>query len=306
MKKSEKQNPVLGFLGFGEAASEIAMGLRSAGFVQIEAYDINAETPPMSEVIHERAAAAGVILSAGCSTLVAKSDIVVSANSSSAAVAVARQAAPFLSRGKLYADINSASPETMREVAEVVMSTGSAFVDVAVMGPVPRSRHKVPLLASGDGAVRFQELMTPYGMVIDVIGDSPGQASAAKLIRSIYMKGSAALLYEMAAAAQTYDVTDLVLAGVCADIDAGPFMEMVTRLIGGTAVHAGRRIHEMQDVVDTLSGAGLRHRMADATLETLQWIHDLNLSQRLGGRVPTDFHAVTAILPVGQRRSDST
>jgi hypothetical protein len=37
--------------------------------------------------------------------------------------------------------------------------------------------------------------------------------------------------------------------------------------------------------------------MSDATLETLQWIESLGLSEPLGGKVPADFHAVTRLLP---------
>ena len=45
----------LGFIGFGEAAFGITMGLKSEGFEHITAYDRAYKQPPQSKIITERA-----------------------------------------------------------------------------------------------------------------------------------------------------------------------------------------------------------------------------------------------------------
>ncbi|MDF2500823.1 MAG: Phosphogluconate dehydrogenase, NAD-binding, putative-like protein [Anaerosporomusa subterranea] len=63
------------------------------------------------------------------------------------------------------------------------------MVDVAVMGPVPTSGHKVSMLASGAGTALFVEKMHPYGMNITLLEGPAGKSSASKMFRSIFMKG---------------------------------------------------------------------------------------------------------------------
>lgn len=280
----------LGFIGFGEAASEICLGLRSEGFSALEAYDARQDCSPDSELILQRANEARITLSKSIKELVERSTIVISANSSSAAISVAREAAEFLCSKQLFVDVNAAGPQAMEEASSAIRASGAEFVDVAMMGPIPRSRHKVPILASGDGAIRFAELMTPFGMRIRVLGGAAGQASATKLIRSIFMKGAAALFYELSIPAMHYGVVDLVLEGICSDMDAGPFMDMVTRWISGTAIHAGRRVHEMHDVLALLEQNAMRSPMTQATTNTLEWLAGLGLRDQLGGKLPSDFH----------------
>jgi hypothetical protein len=106
------------------------------------------------------------------------------------------------------------------------------------------------------------------------------------------MKGAAALLYEMCLAADRYGVVDLVMASVCEDMDAVPFEEMATRFIAGTAVHAERRVHEMEDVLQMLDDVGTRSSMSAATTETLRWISSLGLREALGGKVPNEYATV--------------
>jgi 3-hydroxyisobutyrate dehydrogenase-like beta-hydroxyacid dehydrogenase len=289
---SNRQEKVVGFIGFGEAASEIALGLRDEGFTRLEAYDVNQAREPQGALVRNRASQAGISLSKDCGDLIKRADILVSATSSTVATSVAQDAAKYLSPGQLFADINSASPTTMEAASRAIAGTGAKFVDIAVMGPVPRSRHKVPMLASGEGAQEFADAMTPWGMNVRVIGSKPGQASAAKLVRSVYMKGAAALLYEMCLAADRYGVVDLVMASVCEDMDAVPFEEMATRFIAGTAIHAGRRVHEMEDVLQMLDDLGTRSSMSAATTETLRWISSLGLKEALGGKAPSEYATV--------------
>src|SRR5439155_13383771 len=101
--------------------------------------------------------------------------------------------------------------ETKRAVGHLVTKAGATYVDGAVLAAVPPERHRVPVLLSGDGASRLAELLTPYGMQLEIVGDLPGQASAVKMFRSLLVKGLEALLLECAVGAHAYGATERVL-----------------------------------------------------------------------------------------------
>src|SRR5262249_3411743 len=110
----------IGFIGFGEAGSTIAKGLRSAGVDRITAFDINTRHTRFGPLIRGRATDSGTVLVDSQPALAASSEIVFSAVTSSEALNAARQAAPFLTPAHLYADLNSVSPARKQEIAEVV------------------------------------------------------------------------------------------------------------------------------------------------------------------------------------------
>ncbi len=105
----------------------------------------------------------------------------------------AASVASALAAGQVYADLNTTAPALKREVAAVIGRTGAGFADVALLGPVPARGVGTPALASGDGAERFAELVRPFGMPVEVVGSEPGDAAGLKLLRSVFMKGLAAV-----------------------------------------------------------------------------------------------------------------
>ena len=70
------------------------------------------------------------------------------------------------------------------------------FVDVALMTPVPGRGLRTPSFASGPGAERYAAAMRPLGVPVEVVGERAGDASTRKLLRSVTMKGLAALVIE--------------------------------------------------------------------------------------------------------------
>src|SRR5215831_13686139 len=173
----------IGFVGFGEAGSTIARGLRSAGVARIFAYDIKPKTSDVVTIVESPQA------------LAASSDVIFSAVTSSSALDAARQNAPYLTTRHTYADINSVSPALKQDIDRVISATGASFVEVAVMAPVGPYAHKVPMLLGGAGA-------------------KVGSAAAVKMCRSIVVKGIEALLFECVMAATRFDADDLVFASL--------------------------------------------------------------------------------------------
>lgn len=282
----------LGFIGFGTAGFGLAKGLRQAGLEEVHFFDRMQETPPYAEVIRRRAAETGAIRAASVGELVARADILISSVTGAMALSAAGEAAPFLTANHLYADVNTASPSVKVGVATTVEKTGAAFCDAAMMGAIPTFLHRVPILASGGGAARFQEYLASYGMNIRVIGVEPGQASALKLFRSIFMKGLLSLFIEMLTATHRCGVDETVLASIAESLDGTPFLETARVQMTKGVVHAERMAHEMEEVIATLEELGVPAGMSRASRETLLRCAGLGLRGRFGGELPTTIAEV--------------
>ena len=282
----------LGFIGFGGAGYGLAKGLNQAGLAEILFYDRMQQTPPYAEVIRRHAAETGALPAATVGELISKIDVVFSCVTGSMAISIAEETAPFLASGKLYADVNTAAPQIKEQVAGIVEKTGAAFVDAAMMGAIPTFLHRVPILASGGGAERFQTCMQPYGMNIRVIGAKPGQASAIKMFRSIFMKGLLSLFIEMLTATHRYGVDETVLGSIAESLDGVPFLETARLQMTKGGVNAERMAHEMEEVVATLEGMGLPAGMSHAAMEKLRWCAGFGLRERFGGELPQTLNEV--------------
>ena len=243
-------------IGLGEAGAEIAGDLVAAG-CSVRAFDPR----PMREV-------AGAELAASTADAVRGADLVLSLTTSDAARDAASTAAPALPPGAVYADLNTGSARSKREVAATIEDVGALFADVAVMAPVPGRGLRAPLLASGSGAARFAELLRPFGAQVDVLGPEPGMAAERKLIRSVFMKGLAAALLEGAAAARAAGCEDWFLADTRATLAAAD-ERLVDRLRQGSRAHAARRVHELDDAAELLGELGVRPHVTGAARAVL-------------------------------------
>ncbi len=289
----------LGFIGFGGAGYGIAKGLRGAGLAEIFFYDRMQGTPPFAEVIARHAEEIGAVRTADAADLLARVDLVVSCVTGAMAVDVAREAAAHLKPGHLWADVNTASPRVKQDVAAIVERTGAAFCDAAMMGPIPTYLHRVPILASGGGAARFGTLMAPWGMNIRNVGEKPGQASAIKMFRSIFMKGLLSLLLEMLTATHRYGVDETVLASIAETMDGPSFLETARLQMTKGSVNAERMAHEMEDVIATLDELGVPAGMSRAARDKLLWCAGFGLRERFGGELPATLEEVLRAMEAG-------
>jgi 3-hydroxyisobutyrate dehydrogenase-like beta-hydroxyacid dehydrogenase len=189
---------------------------------------------------------------------------VLSVNSAKAALDAVAASLPALRETTIYADLNTASPELKRELAALV-ARQARFVDVALLGPVPASGLRAPVLASGEGAHAFADLFRPLGMPVEVVSDEPGDAAAMKLIRSVFMKGLAASVVESMQAAGAAGRADWLAHEIAAMIGR-PFLE---RALEGSRKHAARRVDEMEAARDLLLELGVEPRIAAASAAQL-------------------------------------
>lgn len=259
-----------GFIGFGEAAFNIALGLLGEGVKGIRAYDAMENDPVMGKLVHKRAEEAQVEVVSSPHEIAQWANLIIAAVPSSYTVDVCKTIMGDLNEQKIYADVSASTPSAKITIWNLIKDSGVKFVDAAMLGSLPKDKHKVPITASGNGAKVFQELMTPYGMKITLAGDKAGAASAIKLVRSIYMKGIAALMIEMLEAANAYGVEDEVIASISKSMDNIPFTSHLDRLVKGTAIHCKRRAAELKGSIAMLEECGRTAEMTTAAKEKME------------------------------------
>ena len=246
-------------LGLGEAGSLLARDLVRSG-ATVRGWD-----PDFHGDLSE------IPLAASFADAVRGADIVISVNWATVAADVARDAVPFLHAGMIYADHNTAGPTLKEELAAIVAPTGAAFVDVAMMAPVPPLGMKVGMFFAGDGAEALAAYYRTVGTPVGFVGPKPGDANGRKLCRSVFFKGMSSSVWEALEAARAVGVEDWLRADITRTfVDANE--AFIDRLVDGTAKHAVRRAHEMRDAEAMLRELGTATEMVTATAESLERI----------------------------------
>ena len=286
----------IGFIGFGGAAYGLAKGLRQEGLTEMYYFDSLWETPPNSDVILRHATETGTVFKKSVKALLKEVEIVISCVTGSVALLVAEQASSYLEKRHLFVDVNTASPKTMEAVGNAIKESGAGFADVAMLGGIPAFLHRVPSLASGNGAKRFKSAMDPYGMDITVVGDIPGQASAIKMFRSVFMKGFLALLMEMLNGTHRYGVDSVVLESIAKTMEKKSFLETVRMQMAKGVINAERMSHEMAEVIDTYVEIGLPSAMSSATREKLKWCSQMKLADHFNGDIPESLDQILDVM----------
>lgn len=278
----------IAFIGFGEAGQTISRGLLGEGTPAIRAYDVLFDDPANGGKLKRAAESLGVAIARDHADAVREADLVFLAVTASSSLEAARSCLPGLRKGQLFLDINSVSPRRKIETAALLAPTGAAYVDVAVMAPVAPYLHKVPCLIGGSGAAALAPRALALGMKMELISAEVGQASAIKMFRSIVIKGLEALLLESMLAASEYRVEARVLASLEETFPGIDWEKLSGYMIERVVSHGKRRAAEMREVAGTLEGIGLEPIMAAATVVRQQWLADLGVKERLGGKKTED------------------
>lgn len=243
--------------GLGEAGTLIAADLAAAGAC-VGGYDPGSRPTPALVTLH-----------ADPGSAVEGVELVLAVTTAADARAALCQALDQIPRRALYADLSTASAAQKRDLAGLADQRGLEFADVALMAPVPGRGIRTPQLVSGTGASRYVELMAPLGASVTTVGDAPGDAASHKLLRSIVMKGLAALVIEALRAGEAAGVRDWLWDHLITEITAAD-EGLLVRLIEGTTRHGERRRVEIAAAVELLDELGVEPTMSQATLESLR------------------------------------
>jgi 3-hydroxyisobutyrate dehydrogenase-like beta-hydroxyacid dehydrogenase len=251
MVSPRERTLVIAVLGLGEAGSLIARDLLAAG-AAVRGYDpAVAAAPGITDTGSEAEAARGA-------------DLVLSVNSAKAAIDVFRAGQGALRPDTLWADLNTASPDTKRQLASLAEARGVPFADVAMMAPVPGRGLRVPMLACGGGAARYAGMLNPLGADIELLDGPAGLAATRKLLRSVFYKGMAAAVVEALEAARAAGHEPWLREHIMAELaEAHP--GTVDRIVDGTRRHALRRTAEMETAAALLTELGVAPLIAEAS-----------------------------------------
>jgi 3-hydroxyisobutyrate dehydrogenase-like beta-hydroxyacid dehydrogenase len=245
----------LAVFGLGEAGGRYAADLAAAGH-EVVGFDPGPVGTP-----------AGVARAASAIDTVGAVELVVVLTPASLSVRLASECLSALGDNAVWADFTSASPRVMAEIGQLAASVGKLFADVAVLGPVPLSGAGTDLIVSGTGAGVVARLFGGIGASVEVLDSPAGDATSRKLLRSIVMKGMAAITVEAVNAARAAGCEAWMREQLRSQIAGGDVM--IDRFLSGTLKHAGRRAHEMEAVVGYLTELGVSFEMSGASAQAL-------------------------------------
>ncbi len=252
----------IGIIGYGEAGRAFGAGLAEAG-ATVAAWDILVPTPE-GAAIRANAAADGVAVCAAAGDAVAGAAIVLSLVPADAARAVAAEAAGHLRAGQLFMDMNSVSPREKEAGATIVETAGARYVEATIMAPVADGGVASEVLLAGPAASDAQEILSPFGMVMAVVGDRFGAAAAVKLCRSVIVKGIEAIVVESMLAARRYGADGAVLASLQKSDPEIDWAAKADYVFERVLRHGRRRAAEMRFAGEAVSDAGYPPRMSEA------------------------------------------
>jgi len=242
-------------LGLGEAGSLLAADLAAAG-AYVTGYDPAVEAPPgVSDCRDESDAVSG-------------SDLVLSVNSAADAMDAMQNGIGVLNPGAVWADLNTSSAGLKLNLEALAVRHRAIFADVAIMSPVPGKGLAVPMLAAGEGARCFAELLVALGANVEVLEAPAGAAATRKLLRSVFFKGLAAAVLEALWAAEAAGEEPWMREHISSELEAAD-RALVQRLEQGTFRHARRRAEEMAAASELLVELGVPPRVSLASLDML-------------------------------------
>ena len=251
--------PVVTLAGFGEVGQTYACAFLAQG-MSVRVYH-----PAASALTRQAAQQKGLSIDSNALTAFSQADLVLSVAPGAAALGIAKVASVVMKPGALFVDFTSAAPAVIREAAALFPS--DAYVDVAIMGALSIHGHHTPLLAAGRGAARLDAHLRPLGFEIECMpGSASGDATALKLLRSVFTKGMDAVVIECLLAAEAAGLRPQLLQQM-ADMDRIPMRETIEMYVRTHAASATRRLHEMEAVHGQLDDLGIHSLVTPAVLE---------------------------------------
>lgn len=240
-------------IGYGEVGQILDADLAQAGVADIRHYDIQFDPP------------------GGAPNAVRGAALIISAVTAAQTLAAARSVLPGMNKGAFFLDLNSASPAAKQQAARLIDEAGGRYVEAAVMAPVAPKRIATPILLGGPHSAEFLARFASLGFDARLYADHVGKAAAAKLCRSVMVKGVEALLTESLLAARHHGVEDEVLASLANLLPAPDWPERARYMIGRALEHGTRRAEEMREAAATVAEAQFDPLMAQATAERQDW-----------------------------------
>jgi len=247
----------IGLLHPGEMGSAVGQCLTAAG------HRVLWLPQGRSPASAARAAAAGMTAAdGGLAGLLRQAEVIISVCPPHGALDVAWHVAGF--KG-IYTDANAISPDTAREVAQIVQAGGASYVDGGIIGTPSTSPGFIRLYLSGERAGEVGQLFAGSAADTRVLGADPRAASALKMAYAAWTKGSAALLLTARALARAGGVEEALLAEWAAS--QPDLAQRSARAAGSAAAKGWRWVAEMEEIAEAMAAAGLPDGFHQAAAE---------------------------------------
>ena len=242
--------------GLGEAGSLIATDLSKAGAEVIGFDPADVPTPPsVHRVVHPALAVRGA-------------DLIMSITAEADSRLALLQAIEAIRPDTLYADLATSSPLIKLELDALAKRKNLCFTDVALLAMVPGHGAATPSMASGPGAHRYADIVNQLGGQVEALAAATGVAAGRKLLRSVMMKGIAAVVLEAVRAGVAADDLSWLWRNLTTEIE-GADEAWLRRLVLGSKLHARRRRDEMQSAAAMLQALGVDPTMTASTVRSL-------------------------------------
>ena len=286
----------IGLLGYGEAGQAISASMHEQNpEVALFAYD-NAPDDAKLFAGHEKL----VHQAKTPQALAQNSDIILSLVTADQAVAAAQMIAPHVEDRHIFFDGNSVSPGTKKEAASYLASSGASYCDMAIMAPIHPRGHKTPLLIAGKCEAQAAPILSSLAFSYSWEGESVGDASVVKMLRSILIKGMECLISESVTASQGLGLDERILRSAGQTLGIADMPALADYVMERAATHGRRRAAEMREVAKTLQELGLSNDMSSAIAHYQDRIADMGLSEEFGGAIPQDRSKLAAKMRAAQ------
>ena len=257
-------------IGFGEVGQAFARDLLAREFHDLVAWDV--QLPDPRSAPSRAIATLGVRRATDLADALRDAELIVCAVTAVNCAAVATSVAAIGLAGTYFLDLNSVAPDTKCDAAQRIEQGGGRYVEAAVMSPIAPRGITSPILLGGPHAQAFLARASAFGLAgASLYSPVLGRASAAKMCRSVMVKGIESLLTESLIAARHYGVEKTVLASLSDLFPVGDWPKLAQYMISRSLEHGTRRAEEMREVARTVSDAGLAPLLSAATAERQDW-----------------------------------
>jgi 3-hydroxyisobutyrate dehydrogenase-like beta-hydroxyacid dehydrogenase len=257
-------------LGFGEVGQRVATDLRGIDGLGLVAWDRLFPTP--TSVPARAAQSRSIELATNLAAATSGADVVISAVTAAQSLSVASESAPHMAEGAFFLDLNSVSPATKIACAAAHARGAGRYVEAAVMSPIQPLGAASPILLGGPHATAFMTLAQTLGFsALTAYSPDYGKAAAAKMTRSVMIKGLEALIAESLLTARHFGVEQDVLRSLANLMPGIDWTEHARYMLVRSLHHGVRRAEEIREAAATVRAAGVDSWMSEATALRQDW-----------------------------------
>ncbi|MDH5205511.1 MAG: DUF1932 domain-containing protein [Hylemonella sp.] len=262
----------IGLVGYGEVGKIFARELKGRSGGRVSAWDLKFAEAATREAERAQARGDGIEDCNSAEQLCARSGLIMSAVTASNTLGVAQEVARQIRPGTLFLDLNSASPGTKAQCAELIEAAGGHYVEAGVMTSVPPYGIRVPMLLGGAKAAELAAQLEAWGMDATVVAEEVGVASAIKMCRSVMIKGLEALVIESYTTARAYGVEERMIPTLYETFPGMDWHKLGAYFFSRVAQHGKRRAEEMRESANTVAEAGFTPFMTAAIADKHDWV----------------------------------